>query len=337
MNRKLRRIASVISLCSVAALISACGGSSSKSAVSSDTGLYSGKTTQANIGVQSVKNTLSTVQEVFPSCSATGLAKAATGKSALSIIKIAQRSLKPALQKRVNKSVPLISTIAPSAKAGDCGGTLSYPTYSHSSGTTTMSVKWDNYCTTDISGNKTTYNGTLSAVDAGTPGATGPVTTKLTAAIPGLTIIETSSAGTVITSEKIYMTGFEYVPESGASVDLTNLPGSTKLTSLEIADVLKNKEYKLENVAVTTSKVGSDTQLSMTGRIYRGTSGYSDIATDTPLLMDSTQNLKSGKISFTGAGGHKATLTVVPGTGQIFTVDVDSTPITGAELNCSGL
>jgi hypothetical protein len=339
MKLEMSRIAAVASLCSITALFTACGGSSSNS-TSGSASLYSGKTTQANIGVQSVKNTLASVQEVFPSCNATGLSKPVMdeqSKSVLSVIKIAKSALQPAVSKRIGKSVPLISTTAPSGKTGDCGGTLTYPTYSHSSGTTTMSVKWDNYCTTDSVGNKTTYNGTLSVVDAGTPGASGPVTTKLSASVPILTIVVKNSAGTEISNESVALNGFEYVPATGASAVLSNLPGSTKFTSLEVKDVIKNKEYKLENVTVTTSKVGTDTQLSMTGRIYRGTSGYSDLATETPLLIDSTQNVKSGTISFTGAGGHKATLTAVPGTGQIFTVDVDGTPIAGAQLNCSGL
>lgn len=335
MKLELHVTAAVASICSLAALLSACGSGGNGTAP-----LYNGKTTQANIGVQSVKITLAGVQEVIPSCTATGLAKQVAGRqseSVRAILKITRRALQPALSIRLAKSVSLISTTAPLGLNGDCGGTLSYPAYSHSGGTTTMLLKWDDYCTTDISGNKTTYDGTLSVVDKGTPGTAGPVTTKLTAGVPALAIVERNSVGTVISSVKIALTGFEYLPDSGASADPSNLPGSTTLKSLEVKDVLNNRVYKLADVAATTVKSASDTQLSMTGRIYQGTTGYTELATDNPILIDPTGNLKSGTISFTGAEGHKALLTVVPGVGQNFSVAVDADPIPGVQLNCNGL
>jgi len=339
MKRKLHQIATVVSFCSVAVLLSSCsGGGSSSSSNSNSTGLYGGKTSQATIDTQSVKDTLASVKDIFPSCTATGVSKAAVKvqpDGALAVIKSVQRMLPPRTAKKTGKSTALISSTAPASKSGDCGGTLSYPTYSHSSGTTTMSVKWDNYCTTDTSGNTTTYNGTLSAVDAGTPTASGPVTTKLTANIPSLSIVEKNSGGTILSNETIALDSFEYVPTAGASS--SDLSGTVKFTSFETKDIKNNNEYKLENVNLSTGKVGTDTQLSFSGRIYRGKSGYSDLTTDTPLVVDADQNLKSGQISFTGAGGHKATLTVASGTGQTFTVQVDGTQLTGAQLSCSGL
>lgn len=331
MEKGLKRIAAAASVCTVTALFAACGGGGG----GGGGGLYSGKTTPANITADSVKSTLASVTDVFPSCSATGVTKTALERTpVLSVIKIAQKMLPPTVAKKSGKSVALLSTTAPPAKNGDCGGTLSYPTYSHAGGTTTMSVKWDNYCTTDSStGNKTTLNGTLSAVDAGTPGANGPVTTKLTANIPNLTMVEKNAAGTVISSETITMSGFEYLPAAGASS--SDPTGTIKLSSFEAVDK-NNKQYKLENMNIVTSKAGVDTQVTLSGRIYRGTSGYSDLTTDTPLVIDSNENLKSGAISFS-ASGHKATLTAVPGTGQTFTADVDGTPIAGAQLSCSGL
>lgn len=336
MEKKLHRIAAAASVCTVTALFAACGGGGG----GGGGGLYSGKTTPANITAESVKSTLASVTDIFPSCSATGVTKTALDTTpVLSVVKIAQKMLPPTVAKKSGKSVALLSTTAPPTKNGDCGGTLSYPTYSHAGGDTTMSVKWDNYCTTDIStGNKTTLNGTLSAFDDGTPGANGPVTAKLTASIPNLTVVEKNAAGTIISSETITLSGFEYVPAAGASS--SDPTGTIKLSSFEAVDNKNNKQYKLENMNVTTSKVGAgagaDTQVTLSGRIYRGTSGYSDLATETPLVIDSNENLKAGAISFS-AGTHKATLTAVPGTGQTFTADVDGNPIAGAQLTCSGL
>lgn len=316
--------------------MSACGGGGGSSN-SGNTSMYTGKTSQANIDVLSVKNTLASVGDVFPSCTATGVSpKTVNANAVYAVLNSAKRIMPLVSAKRVGKSAGLIATTAPTASTGACGGTLSYPTYSHASGTTTMTVKWDNYCSIDsATGNKTTMNGTLSAVDAGTPGASGPVTTKLTASIPGLTVIEKNSAGTVISNETIILNGFEYVPASGASN--SNLSGSTKFAAVELKDGIKNKVYKLENVIITSGKVGTDTQLSVSGRIYRDTSGYSELTTDVPFRMYSSNNLRAGKVTFTGANNHKATLTAVPGAGQKFTVEVDGTPISGAQLTCNGL
>lgn len=337
MKRHVRHRFTVVSLFSVVVLLSACGGSGGGG--SSSTALYSGKTSQAAIDEQSVKGTLAGMQDIFPSCSATGVSKVATGKvkPLLAVVKTARLVLQPTISKRVGKSVSLLATTTPSPRTGDCGGTLTYPTYSHSSGTTTMSVKWDNYCTTDSFGNRTTFNGTLSAVDAGTPTASGPVTSKLTTEIPRLTVVEVNSSGTVIANETIRLIGFEYLPAAGASANLANLPGTIRLSSFELNEDKTGKAYMLQNLNMTTSIVGSDTQMTISGRIFRGTSGYADLTTDTPLVIDSSQNLKSGAISFTGTNGSKATLTAVAGTGQAFSVAVNGTSLAGAQLNCNGL
>lgn len=336
MKREIRWLAATATICTITAALASCSGDDDGGGGSTSS-LYTGKTTQATIDEQSVKDTLASVNEVIPSCSATGVAKIAAsqvqpGLGALKAVKLIALSTG---SKTVGKTVSLISTTAPSTKTGDCGGTLSYPTYSHSSGTTTVSVKWDNYCTTDSSGNKTTYNGTLNAVDVGTPSASGPVTTKVTADIPSLKVEKKNSAGTVLSSETIALNGLEYVPATGAST--SNLSGSTKLTSLEVIDGKTGKQYKLEDATLATSAVGTDNQITISAKMYRGTSGYSTITTPIPILIDSNENLKAGAITFTGANGSTATLTASPGTGQNFTVSVNGTTLTGAQLSCSGL
>ncbi len=347
MNRNILHIATVTSLCSLAALLSACdgGGSSSSSGGGTDLGVYTGKTTQASIDQASVKQALTNIKDVMPSCSATGVSpeKAVPSEvpsSLLSSVKVIQRLLPPVGVKKVGKSVSLLATTAPASKNGDCGGSLTYPTYSHASGTTTMSVKWDNYCTVDsTTGNKTTYNGTLSAVDAGTPTPSGPVTNKLTANIPSLTIVEKTASGTIISDGTIAISNFSYTPATGAGSTLSDLPGTISFTSFESKDTKGGKYYKFENMTVNSSKSGTDTQLSISGRVYRGEAGYSDLTTDTPILMDSSNTIKAGKVTFTGASGHKATYTTVPGStsGQHFTVAVDDTPVSGVQLDCDGL
>jgi hypothetical protein len=345
MKQKMRM---AVSLGLVASLLSACGGGGSSSSGSGPDqgggglGLYTGKTTAAVIDQTSVRTALTGIKDVMPSCSATGVAKSIVNpqvSSVVSVIKIAQSMLLTNVPKKVGKSTALFSPTPPSASYGACGGSLTYPTYSHLNGTTTVSVKWDKYCTVDsITGNKTTYDGTLSSVDAGVSGASGPVTTKLTASIPGLTIKETDSTGnTVISNEAIALSNFSYVPKTGTTATLANLPGTTTFDSFESKDNKNNTSYKFTNISITSNTVSGGTQLSLGGTVCRSASGCSTLTTDTPLVMDSSSNLKSGAISFTGSGGHKATYTVSGTTGQQFTVAVDGTPVSGVHLNCSGL
>lgn len=333
----MRTATMTVTICVVAAFIAGCGGGSS----SSGSSVYSGKTTQATIDSQSVNDTLASVDEVIPSCTAAGLpAKVALSapQGALATLKILKRTLPPAASKRAGKSVSLISSTPPAPSSGSCGGTLSYPTWNHSSGTTTISIKWNNYCTIDsTSGNHETVNGTMTAVDVGTPSPSGPVTTKLTANIPSLTVVETTAGGTVVASESVALSGFQYTPQAGTTPTLANPLGTTVLTSFEMADVKNNKSYKIQNLNLTTSASGTDTQMTMSVRVFRSTSGYSDVTTPVPLVVDANGNLKAGKVTFTGANGSNASLTVVPGTGQRFTVDVNGTPLAGTQLNCAGL
>ena len=347
MLKGFRQIATVVSLCSAVALLYACGGGGGGGGggtpSTSSLGVYSGKTTQATITEASTKETLAGMNDIIPSCTATGVAKTATDeqlKTVMSVVKSVKLLLPPPPAKIAGKTVALISSTPPATQTGSCGGTLSYPTYSHASGTTTVSVKLDNYCTVDSSsGNRTTMNGTVNAVDAGTPTATGPVTTSLTANIPLLTVVEKTAAGAAVSSDTIAMSGFKYVPTAGATTDIDNLPGTMTLTTVEVKSVegATTKEFKANNVSVTTTKVGTNSQVAFTGTICRGTSGCSAVKTDTPLVTDSNQNFQSGAISFTGTGGSKATLTVVPGFGQTFNVSFNGTPLTGTQLQCDGI
>lgn len=348
MKKELRQIVTVASIGSAVALLYACGGGGGGGGGFVPTGgggggtlgIYTGKTTQATITESSVKETLAGMGDILPSCTATGVAKTATDVQLSTVLKSVKLLVPQPPAKQVGKSVALLSPSAPSTQTGSCGGTISYPTYSHLSGTTTISVKLDNYCTVDSeTGNKTTMNGTINAVDAGTPTNSGPVTTSLTASIPSLTVVEKTAAGATVSSTSIAMSNFQYVPATGATADVSNLPGTMTLATVEVKMVegTTTKEFKVDNLTVTTTKAGADSQVAFSGTLCRGTSGCSAVATSTPLVTDPNQNFKSGVITFTGAGGSKATLTAVTGTGQNFNVNVNGTNLTGTQLKCDGI
>lgn len=351
MKMKIWGLASAVTACATVALLAACGGSSDKG--SSTTTTAGGTTTttvpsggfntsQATITAASVKETLAGLSDMA-SCTTTGITgklmpSQANGELILKTLKIVMAT---PTAKSPKKSVALVSTTKPADSTGTCGGTISYPTYSHSNGTTTLTASFANFCSQDsTTGNKTYINGTVNAVDTGTPTASGPVTTKLTANIPSLTIIEKTSAGTTVSSSSLKLSNFVYTPATGASADISNLPGSFTVGSFEASSTegTTTKSYKVENVSISTTKSGENTSMTMSMRVYRGTSGYSDVATTSPLIIDPDQNLQSGAIKFTGANGTSATITAIPGTGQNFSISVPGdTSLANARLSCDGL
>lgn len=339
MNIRFKQWVLIGLVCTAVATFVACGGDGGGGDGSVD--LYSGKTTQATITTASVQETLASMTEIVPSCTATGVATAraaAITQSAAATLKVVKRGLQPLLVKRSVQKSALLPTTPPASTTGDCGGSVAFPTWNHSDGNTSITIVFSNYCTLDtVSGNKTLLNGSLSVLDDGTPSDLGPITTKVTASIPSLSVIEKDAANTILASATLALSGFEYTPAIGATADISNLTGNMKLTSFEAIDNLTLETYKVENLDVTVTKNGTDTEVDLAVRLYRSTSGYSDITTFTPLVMDANQNLKSGTILFAGANNTNATLTVVEGVGQNFTIAVNGTPLTGATLNCEGL
>lgn len=351
MKTELKQVVLASSVCTVAALFAACSGDGGSS--DGGLGVYTGKTTPAAISESSVKEDLNNIKDFFPSCTATfapetpaKVAEMIVGdqlKSVLPVVKIAQSMVLKASAKTTVKSVSLLPTIQPKNQIGDCGGSMSYPTYSHLSGTTTVTVKYDNYCTVDsITGNKKTMNGTINAVDAGTPGTSGPVTNKVTANTPSITVEEKTSAGALVSSTTIAMSGFEYIPKPGTSANISDPLGTTKVTALEVKTIdgtKKETQLKLVGLNAITDKSGTDSTLAISGTACRGTSGCSDFTTaTTPFVLGSGKNLKSGQITFTGANKSTNTLTAVPGSiGQKFSVSVNGKTLDGAQLACGGL
>lgn len=343
MRKGIRSLTFAASACATVAIFAACGGGGG----GGDNGGGGGvtptnpiATTPAAVTVSGVQKTLVDANKFVPSCTATGVAKMLPGNAEFAAVMKAIKLTKAALDKpkSVGKTVALISSTAPQQMTGDCGGTVTFPTWSHASGTTSIAVNFANYCTRDsITGETTTINGSLSAVDNGTPTNSGPVTSSITANIPALTVVEKNSAGTIIAQDSISLTGFKYVPATGASASLSDLPGTFTLTSVAVNDDKNKKSIKMDNVSVTTTVSGANTQVAMTGRFYSGKSGYTDVATSN-LVFDANQVATSGNVTFTGAGGSKATLTVnpSPGTGKSsFSMDVGGAP--AGTMTCDGI
>lgn len=327
-----------VSMAAIAVLFAACGGDGGGGSSSAES-LYSGSTSMASMTVAGVNDTIDDI--TASGVDTYGCTSSIVPTKSVSLFNLSSegaRALETPLKAMLmvtglagGKSMAMLDSTPPTADDGECGGHLTYPTWSHSNGNTSIKIVFDEYCNINDAGNREIITGSLTAYDDGTPSSSGPITTKFTADIPGITITEKNASGTVVLSQsQVALSGLEFVPTVSA-VDDESL-GGYKVGAMVIKDLSNNLAYMVKDVTMTTAASGAATQLSFNGTACKSTAGCSTINTDTPVVMDD-DGFQSGVISFTGASNQKTLLTVVPGIGQNFTVTVNGSTLT--QLNCN--
>lgn len=277
---------------------------------------YNGKTTQAEISEASVSQALASIGSFLPICSA-------PSGSALGALLVSGSPRLGAMR------AALVANAVSAAKqsTGDCGGTLTYPELSGSSGTQSGTFKFDNYCTTSSS-NRMTINGELSfEASGGSGGLTG-----LKANAPGLTVTVADSGGTTLETASLGFAGFEY----SAAGTTSTIKLSTLVATATKGGVTKG--IKIENLSFTTVDTASGgNQVTGSVRFYLSDSGYTDISIDStnPVVLDSSdQPVAGGKVHIAGANNTSATLTLTGSSPATFSTEVNGAPST-ATLTCS--
>lgn len=228
-----------------------------------------------------------------------------------------------------------LGSTKPADQFGDCGGRMTYPTYSHASGVTTGTFQFDNYCSTDSdTGEKETLNGTVSFVNTGTPSASGPITQKIEASSSaGVTAVVRTSGGATVSNQKYSFTNYLYqagVP--GGSPTSAN-PNRLSVQDATLSDLVSGKSYRQTNYTMTDyiNTLGGEV-VSVSGRSYRSNGEYFDLATTSPLTTNSSGNTVGGQLTFTGAGNSVAVLTLVPGSTLQGTMTVNGTLVTSVPV-----
>ncbi len=219
----------------------------------------------------------------------------------------------------------------PDDELGDCGGRVTFPSYNHSNGTTTGTVSFQNFCTINEStGNRNTVNGTASFVDAGTPSASGPITTSLEATSPsGFTVIEQTTTGTTLSTERLTFTDFRYVPGVPGGSPTASNPDRVTLEDASVTDVDEGKTYRQSNFSASGYNTPSGGQVqTFSGRTHLPNGDYVNVSTTSPITLDANGNVLSGQITFSGAGGTTAIVTLVPGSIVQATLTVNGIPVT---------
>jgi hypothetical protein len=228
-----------------------------------------------------------------------------------------------------------LTSTKPADQLGDCGGRITYPTYSHSSGTTTGTYQFDNYCTKDSdTGERTTLNGRISFTNVGTPSSSGPITNRVEASSSdGVTQVTRSSAGVQTSSQKTSFTDFVYAVGVPGGSPTSSKPDQLTIKDFSLVDQTNSKSYRQTNYSMTyfnTSSGGE--QISISGRGYRSNGDYFDVSTTTPIVTNSSGSYTGGQLSFKGANNSTAVLTVVPGSTLQGTMTVNGQPVTSVPV-----
>ena len=293
--------------------------------------------TEATIDMESVTAAIPALADIVPICSAAPKAKAGSSlptNAARNVLTPQAVPLPQVFHTAVVVPSPSANTIPvkPADKLGSCGGRMTYSAYSHLSGVTTATRLFDGYCTIDsTTGERQITNGSFDFVSTGTPTASGPITTKVTAnSAAGLTLVKQDQARKVISSQELSFNNFVYTVGVPGGNPTVASPSSYVIDEFTVTDKLTNKTYRESGyklVFLGTANGGQQYTLSGQGKRSNGHSFQ--INTTSPVESDAFGNTVSGAISFTGANNTVAVATFVPGGVNQATMTVNGVAVAG--------
>lgn len=289
---------------------------------------------QATMDARAAERLVSDYAYVLPICSPGGAAR--TGASVLSDavrkaldLRKTARVLSPRQPRR--RALAYTAT-RPADQLGDCGGRLSYPSYSHANGVTTATMRWDGYCTRDPdSGGSQVIDGSWSFVETASPTAGGPVVTRYEGGSSGsIAIVDRDRGGRTIGSQVVTVVGYVSTPGVPGGDSTSANPDRLQAAEWQVRNVLTGKLYRQTDYRMTSFMTpDGGEQLTVSGRGYRST-GFFELRTTAPIVTDADGNYVSGVLSSVGADGSAIVMTVRPGEALQATMTVDGTPVTTA-------
>ena len=227
------------------------------------------------------------------------------------------------------------SSNQPVDKLGDCGGRATYLSYNHSSGTTTATYAYQDYCNQDSeTGNRTTLNGNIAFKEIGTPGDYGPIISKIEAGSPaGVAETTRTAGGQVLSSRLIKFEEYEHTLGVPGGDPTSSQPDKTKVKEFAFTNQSSGKTYRQTEFSMTnfiTSSGGE--QMTVSSRGYRSNGDFFNISTTTPITSDSDGDFTGGKITFSGANNSTAVFSVVPGSTPQGTLTLNGQPVTNVPV-----
>lgn len=220
----------------------------------------------------------------------------------------------------------------PADSLGSCGGRMTYTSYSHSSGTTTATREFIDYCSSESdTGTKQIINGSMSFVNRATPTDNGPITTQFTAQSPnGITFDVRNSNGSPVTSQTYKFTNYVLAPGVPGGTPTQTNPDQIDIEELISTNNLTGKAYRQTGYIMTFFETADGgEQVSLTGRGYRSNGQYYDLTTTSPIVTNDDGDYVSGVFTFVGAGGSTTEANIVPGSTLQTSLSVGGEAVTG--------
>lgn len=287
---------------------------------------------QATIDMAGVERAIDQVATALPICEAGGAGVApAAGEAALPWLThlLAMRRaglLRPTL------SVQGLGPTRPADEFGECGGRMTYTDYNHANGVTSGTLAFESFCeVNDNTGERNISTGEIAFVNTGTPSASGPITERIEASSPGGVTVETRNAGgQQLGRQNLRFTNYLYRAGVPGGTPTAASPDRLTLEEGRLTDLTTNKVYRQTNLTVAYSNTtGGGEQLTVSGRGYRSNGEWYQVTTTAPVTSDADGDILGGALTFSGAGGSTAILTLVPGSRLQATMRVNGTPVTG--------
>lgn len=292
----------------------------------------------AVISTTTVNDALGWFEGTVPGCQRTGVA-GVTSAAASNINNVSALSEVYSLLKDA-KSVSGLGRVAPAAAQtfnGDCGGTMTLNSV-HLSGDTTYTFAFNNFCSTDTTvtpPEQSTMHGTVTMVEDGTPGASGPTVSSMEASTSSLRVVSGGQTVNVALSKAKLDYGVPGTWEPGTPT--ASNPDRLSLTQATIGYETQGKTHTLRNVNASVHESGANQVMTISGGQYvTSTHGTLNISTSQPLVINSdTGVMSSGAVNISGSDGGVVTIAASGASDAKLTVTVNGTPISTG-LNCSG-
>lgn len=287
----------------VAIAITACGG-----------GGGGGGAAKAVISEESLENAVGNISETTPYCTPDSSYTQAARSLMSSTAKIAD----------VADTVRIASESGPAPKAtsyiydvsGNCATAPGkfVVDYSHSSGTTTTEIDFQDYCVTGSEG-ETYYDGVVKTREIGTSTDSGPRISALEMSTDGPVVVqpggEPTIAVTITGGKTTYGTPATWTPgvPTESAPDRTSI---TKVTAIETT-ATETRTHTLSNISLKRTGSLENASLEVTAGQYRGPEGkvvdVRTVAGDPARVNVETGEFLSGSIVLVGAENTEAVIT----------------------------
>lgn len=295
---------------------------------------------ETTLDLESVSTGIAEMSTIVAVCR-TGSGSSQAPEAEISIDEVAPTLLARLLEMRKGAALLAASRtmslpgVQPPDKLGECGGRATFVSYDHANGTTSGTYEYQDYCTQDDeAGTRTVLDGRITFKDTGTPGPSGPITSKVEAGSPyGVTETTRTISGQLLGSRLVKFEDYEQTVGVPGGDPTSGSPDRMKAKEFSFTNQASGKTYRQTDYTLTSFVTPSGgEQMTLSGRGYRSNGEYFNVSTTSPLTASSSGDFTGGQITFSGAENSVAVLSVVPGSVPQGTLTVNGQPVTNVPV-----